>query len=167
LFWTVELLACGLVAGFMIRYQTGQPFCNRCRSWKEERRLGDLKTNKTSAVEAVTRGEIVRLAVPETGSDQLRFTVAVCPTCGGEADIDVTLAEVTYNEKNEESVTSLTNVTYPGEALRILESLFPSEKPGQAGTADGTPESQGRARSEDASTADAASRESDASPPRG
>jgi hypothetical protein len=126
IYWAVEIV---IVAGFAIGIMwsfASEPFCTVCHTWKAKRPLGTLDMAPETAASIFTAGEIVRLADDDfiKGEGQIQAAAWVCPTCEAEAPVDVKLDRVTKNAKDEEETKQLVYLTYPGEALPVLESLF-------------------------------------------
>jgi hypothetical protein len=135
-YWAVEILIVAGLAGFMMRASASEPFCPSCRTWKKTRPLGRLNIPRDLARQVIAAGEVVRLAGHDLapGAGPLMMEVAVCPNCGPGEPVDVTFKEVTRNAKGQEKSVTLTHVTYPGESLPVLESLFEvSESPASGG----------------------------------
>jgi hypothetical protein len=126
IYWIVEILIVGVLALAIMRGCAADPFCAQCQSWKEKRSLGTLTMAPETAVGIFRTGEVVRLADDDfpRGEGQINVTAWVCNDCGSEAPVDIKLDQVTKNAKNEEEVTELAYLTYPGKALPVLNSLF-------------------------------------------
>jgi hypothetical protein len=75
---------------------------------------------------AVKTGDIVPLADHDLSRNMgpLVLNVAVCPRCGPDAPVDVQVQQTTLGPRGEKKVHELAHVTYPGEAMRVLDALF-------------------------------------------
>jgi hypothetical protein len=125
IYWALEVLGVGLFSFALVRLAAQAPFCTACNTWKEERKLGQVSMPAHAVVSALTTGEIVKLAEADFHDTKgtLVFKAAVCPKCGDEAPVDVRLEQITVNEKGQQNANELAHMTYPGEALAVLESL--------------------------------------------
>ncbi|HEV3118700.1 MAG TPA: hypothetical protein VGY58_16745 [Gemmataceae bacterium] len=132
IYWALEVLGVGIIGFAMMRHSARAPFCSACNTWKAERKLGQVVMPAREVEQAIVSGEIVRLADADFGDvkGQLVIKAAVCPNCGSEAPVDVRLEQITVNAKGEQKAAELAHVTYPGQALAVLESLAqPSPSP--------------------------------------
>jgi hypothetical protein len=126
LYWVVEVVLAAAVGVAVMVSCAAEPFCAQCSNWKTKRVLGKLDMNPDTAVRIFTTGEVVRLADYDfrPGAGQIRLSVWECKTCGAEAPVEVKLDRVTKNAKGEDEETQLAYLTFPGQALPILDSLF-------------------------------------------
>jgi len=131
IYWALEVLGVGLFSFALVRLAAQAPFCTACNTWKEERKLGQVSMPAHAVVSALTTGEIVKLAEADFHDTKgtLVFKAAVCPKCGEEAPVDVRLEQITVNEKGQQNANELAHMTYPGEALAVLESLAQAASP--------------------------------------
>ena len=113
LYWVVELMVAAGLPLLAARAAATRPFCPRCRTWKPERVLGSLH-DSGGAEERLWRGDLARLAADEGGG--LVLSVSAC-ACGGEVPLDVRL-------ERRKPAEDLAQLTFPGEALPVLEALF-------------------------------------------
>jgi hypothetical protein len=81
-----------------------------CEKWKVYRELGTLRQNGEMATECLESGDLASLL-------KLDPAPAGCP-------LTVELESVTVNDKKEIQKSELLAMTYPGDALDDLESLF-------------------------------------------
>jgi hypothetical protein len=141
IYWVVEVLIVSVLVVAIMRGCAADPFCGQCQSWKEKRALGTLTMAPETAVHIFTEGEVVRLADHDFphGEGQIHITAWVCKDCGSEAPVDLKVDQVRKNAKNEEEVTELVYLTYPGKALPVLMSLFAPAGSSVASDADETP----------------------------
>jgi hypothetical protein len=131
IYWGVEMLiVAGAACGILVA-SAREPFCTQCASWKKTRQLGRLRIPSDRAVQILTSGEIVQLAEHSFGhaAGPLVIRVAECPNCGTEAPVEVLVSEVTKNAKGQEKVKELARVTYPGEAVPVLDALAKPSPP--------------------------------------
>jgi hypothetical protein len=127
LYWLVEVaIVSGLAMAILIGCAS-DPFCAECSTWKSKQALGTLALAPDQALRIFSAGEIVRLADQEPAAGEIHLTIWSCPNCAAEAPVDVKLEQVTKNAKNEEETRPLTFLTYPGQVLPVLESLFAPE----------------------------------------
>jgi hypothetical protein len=134
IYWGVELLiGAGITWGILL-VSARAPFCTPCNSWKRKRLLGRLRIPSNQAVQILTNGEIVQLADHNLGdaAGPLLIQVAECPNCLQDAPVEVFISEVTKNAKGEEKVQDLACITYPGEALPVLNALAMPSVPAPA-----------------------------------
>lgn len=125
IYWLVEMTIVAGTAWAMMRKSAAAPFCVSCNSWKNERSLAMLTVPaEDMAVQAVQEGDVVSLLAC-AGPLQpvgLLLKTAVCPHCGAEGEVDITLERVTKNSKGQQQKTTVTRATYPGEVLSFLPS---------------------------------------------
>ncbi len=142
IYWIAEVLLAGGLAAVMMAGQASEPFCLTCSRWKEKRTLGTLRMDPDYAKRIFTDGEVVRLADEDypPGLGEINFIVWSCPTCGPESPVEVKLDHVVKTAKDEEKTTELVHLTYPGQALPVLESLFAPAREPEAGGEDETPD---------------------------
>jgi hypothetical protein len=88
-----------------------------------------LQAPAEEAATALTEGALGRLAAVSSGADgdTVALHLAVCPTCGQEASLEVRLEKVTRDKKDNEQTEDLAHVSYPGRALPALEALCPPD----------------------------------------
>lgn len=123
LYWLAEVILVAGLAWAMMRKTAAAPFCVGCNTWKNERRLAEMTVPaEDMAVQAVNEGELIRLLQcgEPIRTAGLVVKAAVCPSCGEEGEVDITLDRLTKNAKGEWTATTLTRVTYPGEVLSFL-----------------------------------------------
>src|SRR5262249_5010307 len=125
-YWIIEFLLAAGPAIFIMWMAASEPFCSLCQTWKPKRVFGTLGLAPEEAVTIFTSGEIIPPANLDfqSGQGRIRLTATPCPHCGIEAPVDVKLEHLTRNAKDEEQARELAHVTYSGQALPILESLF-------------------------------------------
>ncbi len=127
IYWGVELLIVAGIAFAMTRTAAGEPYCTACNSWKPERAIGTFNHAADHCTRALSEGTLTRLTEPPAAGspiETLLLAAAVCPHCQSQAPVDVKLQRVSVNSKGERNVAQLAQVTYPGEALTALETLF-------------------------------------------
>jgi hypothetical protein len=137
IYWAVEVLIAAGLAAWMMYQGAGEPFCTQCHRWKEQRVLGRLGAPAMTTANAIADGELTRLAEHDFDNPvgRLQIRIAVCSQCGTNAPIDVQVQEVGQDKKGNEKLTELAHVTYPGEALPVLEALAkPQSPPPESGT---------------------------------
>jgi hypothetical protein len=114
------------LAVFGLRSKASAPFCTDCRTWKVARLSRRLDLTSDFLVKAIKTGDIVPLADHDLSRNTgpLVLNVAVCPRCGPDAPVDVQVQQTTVGPRGEKKVHELAHVTYPGEAMRVLDALF-------------------------------------------
>jgi hypothetical protein len=132
IYWFVEIVLVAGIAAAIIASVAAAPFCAECGTWKTSRKLGRVNVPRALALEAITSGEIIRLAGQDIGAGpgRLSLEVTACPNCGSAAPVDVSFKEVTADSKGNEKQKQIAHVTYPGEALEVLEALFKTDSQG-------------------------------------
>ena len=127
IYWGVEMLLVAGMTFFALIGGTQEPYCASCQRWKVYRELGTLREKRAGhAKECLERGDLpglLKLEPSPTGGD-LVVSVGECPVGGGDCPVTVKLEAVTVNDKKEISKSELLEMTYPGEALEDLETLF-------------------------------------------
>ena len=125
IYWGLEVLGVGALALCLMLGAARVPFCSACNSWKVERKLGQVNLPSVVVKQAIASGEIVKLAEADFADIKgcMVIKAAICPHCGEEAPVDVRLEEVTVNAKGEQKSQELLHMTYPGQAIAVLESL--------------------------------------------
>jgi hypothetical protein len=155
IYWGVEVVIAAALACAILVNSARRPFCAQCSSWKKMRPLGRLRVPPEEAVAVFSGGEIVKLAGQHFGdpAGRLIIQVAECPNCGTDAPVDIILSEVTLNRKGEQQLKERARVTYPGEAIPVLNALAappapaaPAPAPAPPPDADGSPPFDGGAR---------------------
>jgi hypothetical protein len=138
IYWLLEIVLVAVIAGAIIASRAAEPFCTACQSWKTVRPLGRIQVPRDVALEVITSGELGRLAGHNVGvgPGRLSLEAAVCSDCGSAATVDISFKEVTVDNKGTEKLTKLAHVTYPGEALPVLEGLFATSRPGALSSAE-------------------------------
>ena len=125
LYWLAEVLGVAAVAWVMMRKTASAPFCVACNTWKNEQPLAMVTVPaEDMAVQAVEQGDVVHLlqCAGPIEAQGLLLKSAVCPRCGADGEVDISLDRVTKNSKGQQQTTTVTRTTYPGEVLRFLSS---------------------------------------------
>ncbi|MGH7171630.1 MAG: hypothetical protein ACRELG_15245, partial [Gemmataceae bacterium] len=78
------------------------------------------------AVQAVQDGDVVALlsCVGPVEDQGLLLKTAVCPHCGADGEVDISLERITENSKGHKQTALVTRATYPGEVLRSLAHVL-------------------------------------------
>jgi hypothetical protein len=126
IYWGVESLLLAGVALSIMYGAASLPFCLSCESWKDEQVLGNTATNASGVGAAVQEGDLAKVSDSLTvSSDQTaKVSAFVCPNCGTAEPIEVKVTKISVNKKGEKSESQVAMVTYPGESLSELQSLF-------------------------------------------
>ncbi|MBI1917371.1 MAG: hypothetical protein HYS12_21940, partial [Planctomycetes bacterium] len=124
-YWSIELLVVAGLSLFGARSAAARPFCSQCGRWKQERFVGTLReVEDGDPLTLLRKGHLTSLLghrpAPEGG--ELALSAAVCPCCVKEAPIDVRLERVTA--RKNKPVGELAHLSFPGEALSVLDQLF-------------------------------------------
>ena len=125
IYWSLEMLFVTGMTFFALIGGTQEPYCSACEKWKVYRELGTLR-DKEWATECVKEGNLpglLKLDPAPEGGDVI-LSVAECPVGGADCPITVKLEAVTVNDKQEVQKADLIEMTYPGEAVGDLETLF-------------------------------------------
>ncbi|MGE0529426.1 MAG: hypothetical protein AB7P49_20410 [Bdellovibrionales bacterium] len=132
IYWILEVVIVAFIAGAIVASVASSPFCSECETWKVVRQLGKVNVPRAVALEAITSGEIIRLAGQDLapGPGRLNLAAAVCPNCASAVPVDITFTEVTVNSKGGEQSAQIAHVTYPGQALHVFEALFEEDSQG-------------------------------------
>ena len=123
IYWLVEMAVVAGIAWAMMRTTASAPFCVGCNSWKNERRVAMITVPAEDlAVRAVQEGEAVSLlsCAEPIKAEGLLLKTAVCPHCGADGEVDISLERLTKNSKGQQQKTTVTCTTYPGEVLHFL-----------------------------------------------
>jgi hypothetical protein len=107
------------------------PFCTQCNTWKVARHSRHVHLAPDYLLRAVTTGEIVPLADHDLSRDQgdLVLKVSVCPRCGDDASVEVQVEQITVTPKGQRKVVEMAHISYPGQALRVLDALLELRPP--------------------------------------
>jgi len=124
-YWMAELvLVCSLTT-LATRSEASAPFCSQCGQWKSERFLGRMRGQTREVVVACRRGDLTTLnahGIADRKGD-MALSAWVCPQCALNAPIDVQV-EQRNTAAREDGTPAVLHLTYPGEALPVLEDLF-------------------------------------------
>jgi hypothetical protein len=124
-YWGLEALVVTLAAVAPLRLASAVPPCERCGRWQEERPLGLVPHGPADEVTGPLRaGELLALlaAAAPPGDDGLLLKAAVCPGCGAEAPVVVSLERRKPDAKGRTDATPLDRVRYPGAVLPFLDA---------------------------------------------
>jgi hypothetical protein len=129
IYWFVEIGVAGGAVFLVLRKAADAPLCAVCQRWKEERELGmmsDMLSDKPPHLVASMLVEGNLLALMEQAkshcSEGLLLKAAVCPCCGAETTVEVTLEHVTQSAKRRKQTRRLERVCYPGDVLPFLDA---------------------------------------------
>jgi hypothetical protein len=138
IYFAVEfLVALGICTAALYSFAHA-PFCTDCNTWKKERTLGGFtlpvtgtsKATCDAAAAAFTKGKVTQLVNddPEAPGETVAFVLTAfeCPNCGEEAPADVALKCVTKDKEGKTVLQELAKVTYPAEAVPVLERVCAS-----------------------------------------
>jgi hypothetical protein len=108
-----------------------EPFCSHCARWKEARFLGTLSDGGSDLHRELRRGHLAGLECfrPTLVGGELVFTASVCPCCGPGSPIDLRVERNPRARLDPVSTNLPIHLTYPGEALPVLEELFAPRQP--------------------------------------
>jgi hypothetical protein len=125
----INLAEIGIAAAtafIIMRKKASQPFCSLCNTWKQTRFLAKPDIARVTLLQAIKSGNVGLLAVqePSPTAGSLKVHLSTCKQCGTATSVEVKIEEISKNSKGQESVQEVAHVSYPGEALRVLESLF-------------------------------------------
>jgi hypothetical protein len=126
LYWAIEGLIVAAIAAFGAANGARAPFCSGCRRWKEERFLGTLADGGAEQQKQLHRGDLGTMVCwrPTPASGELVLTASVCPRCAKEGPIDLRIERNPRGRREPASRNLPIHLTYPGEALPVLEHLF-------------------------------------------
>ncbi len=129
LYWTIEGLIVAAIAAFGGSTGARDPFCSSCRHWKEDRFLGTLADGGPEQQKQLQRGDLGAMVCwrPALASGELVLTASVCPRCTRETPIDLKIERNPRGRREPTSQNLPLHMTYPGEALPVLEQLFAAE----------------------------------------
>ncbi len=132
IYFFVEYLFLAALLCFLMYGFAREPFCKECKSWKAERQLGVLtlpvedkpKEAVDYAVATLKKGKLAGLVNEDPDAEQVELGLSayVCPNCE-DAPVEVKMRSIERNEKGEVTNVDLALVTYPAEAVAVLESL--------------------------------------------
>jgi hypothetical protein len=125
LYWLAEMVGVAAIAWGMMRKSAAAPFCVGCNAWKDQRPLAMVTVpTEDMAVRAVDEGDVAALleCAGPVQPEGLLLKMAVCPRCGADGEVDVSLDRLTKNSKGQQQSKTVTCATYPGEVLRFLSS---------------------------------------------
>jgi hypothetical protein len=128
IYWFVEFLFVAGIGLCGILLAASQPFCGRCKSWKQKRPLGTLDGPGKQVVNVLKDGDLEQLAefTPAPKGGTLVLTASVCRNCK-KADFDVKLEQITPGaKKGQEKRNELAHLTFPHAALAAFEDVFGS-----------------------------------------
>jgi hypothetical protein len=129
-YWGIEVLLVVLIASIGGATGARDPYCSLCRGWKEDRFLGTLADGGVQQRRLIERGSLWALTCyrPTSTSGPLVLSATVCPRCGCEAPVDLRVEWNPRVRRMGASTILPIQLTYPGEALPILEKLFTPKK---------------------------------------
>lgn len=125
-YWGLELIVVAGLALFGARSAAARPFCAECGTWKRECLLGELHEDG-DIVRVMRRGNLGLLLERGTAAagGELLLSAFACPRCGAGAPVDVRVERVVGRKGRPAG--ELVHLTYPGEALPVLERLLQAE----------------------------------------
>jgi hypothetical protein len=118
----------GAVVAVLAARQAGLPYCDQCRAWLDERRIGAFARSRPEMEALLRDGALVQLAAEpvhvkaEKGEVELR--AFSCPDCGPRGPVVLELHEC-QPSKNTTVLVRVGRWVYPGAAVAVLERLFP------------------------------------------
>jgi hypothetical protein len=126
LYWLAEVGIAAGTAFIVMRRKAAQPYCTLCNTWKQTRYLGKPIVPRVTLLQAIKSGNVGPLAVqePSPTAGMLKVHLSTCKQCGTDAPVEVKVEEIGKSFNGQESVQEVAHVSYPGEALRVLEALF-------------------------------------------
>jgi len=126
IYWGLEVMLAGVVAVLGVCSAAREPFCSFCGHWKEERRLGTLSARPEEVLAILRRGQLVQLLeLPDNSqTPPLALSVCYCPCCGLESPVDVSVERILDEDGPDRQTKELQQLTYPGEALTVLDVVF-------------------------------------------
>lgn len=120
-YWVVEAFLVLFLAMAGGACAARDPFCTRCRSWKEEQFLTTLRQIPAQLDTELARGNLAVLqqcTAARKGGDA-RVEIAYCRRCGTEAPVDFKLVHRNRHARPQTPTAApVLHWTYPGEALR-------------------------------------------------
>ena len=134
IFWGVAGLLMLLVPWGTMYVRAEKPLCLQCHRWKTQRPLGRLVIPEAEAVRIFSEGSIVQLASAAlTGDGQpggtVRVKTAQCDDCKETSDLEVILERISQNKDGGDEFSEIVKLTYPGVAIKVLDSLFAAAPP--------------------------------------
>jgi hypothetical protein len=111
------------IAGLLVVRASRKPFCATCGSWKTTHFLGSVEASPERAVQAFTSGSIRQIAElnPMTGLREISVFLTSCDRCGPASPCEV---RVEQRRPGRDHGHVLADLSYPGEAVRLLPRLF-------------------------------------------
>ena len=122
-YWLIEVGVVALIVAGLGVAQAESPFCVPCEQWKSAQVYGPFFADEAAAKAHVEAGRVGELARLPEADDTLKLTVAVCPECRSDQEIDVKLLKI-KKTKDGVSASDVCHVTYPGEALRVIRATL-------------------------------------------
>jgi len=129
MYWLFEvILVAGLAFG-MTRGTANEPYCSECNTWKMPRQFGPFADARNVA-DNVRQGTLMKFSpMSEDAQASGVVTLFTCPRCGNQSSIDVRVEKLTVNRKGQVKKKKLTQMTYPGETLVVLETICMADLP--------------------------------------
>ena len=134
IYWLVEVMIVTIMTLILVKEQTAEPYCTTCNIWKQKRPLGSFVAEPSRAKIALESGAIAQLQqinpsaiVPLSAG--LAVTMAHCPQCDGQGEMDIRIDLLSTNDKGKPVRKQIAQVTYPPEAKVQLEALFAAPEP--------------------------------------
>jgi hypothetical protein len=126
IYWLAEIGIVAATAFIIMRKKATEPYCSLCNTWKQTRYVGKPNVARVTLLQAIKSGNVGPLANPELSSTggTLKVHLSTCQQCGTNSSVEVKVEEVSKNSKGQERAQEVAHVSYPGEALRVLEALF-------------------------------------------
>jgi hypothetical protein len=125
LLWLVDLAAMAGIAAVLLFLIARRPYCPRCNSWKKKNVLGYLTGPGKELSKILKDGRVASLTGrhPDLRNGNHRLSLYACSTCGQGQVIDLYLEQVRDRQGNPRGA-EIAMLTYPGEAMPIVEGLF-------------------------------------------
>ncbi len=135
-YWGLEIVLAAIAAALLAARAAAAPACSRCRSWMTDRLRADVQVSATTALLAVSTGDIERLGLKDERKidpgQTLRITVCCCPRCAAASYATVRLERVLLGRDGTPRAAPklLAQTSYPGAAVAALETMFAKDRTG-------------------------------------
>jgi hypothetical protein len=129
IYWCVGALVVFVVPWGAMCIRAEEPLCLQCHRWKTKRPVGRLNLPEEQLVQTFKEGTIVQLASEAVTTEgqpggTVRVKLAVCDECRDTSDVQVILERITQDKAGADVFADIVKLTYPGQSLKVLESLF-------------------------------------------
>jgi len=142
LYWIAEAFIVAVLAYRLMSVAASEPYCNTCFQWKAAALFGPFPNVKEIA-DLIKQGSLTHFHSPlEQPDANGMITLFTCPHCESQSTVDVRVERWTVNRKGEVSKKRMTQMTFPPEAIPVLQVVCAAPEEPVATAADASPSAE-------------------------